>query len=80
MFIDASAIVAMLTREAEADVLADVLEAARSAITSPIAVFEAVLGICRKPGHSDTKRRGLAPSPTLWAVPRQRRTFRLHAV
>jgi ribonuclease VapC len=48
MFIDASAIVAILTREAEADVLADVLEAAHSAITSPIAVFEAVLGICRK--------------------------------
>jgi ribonuclease VapC len=38
----------ILTREAEADVLADVLEAARSALTSPIAVFEAVLGICRK--------------------------------
>ena len=48
MFIDASAIVAILTREAEADVLADALEAARSTITSPIAVFEAVLGICRK--------------------------------
>jgi ribonuclease VapC len=48
MFIDASAIVAILTREAEADVLADVLEGAHSAITSPIAIFEAALGICRK--------------------------------
>jgi ribonuclease VapC len=48
MFIDASAIVAILTREPEADALADVLESARSPITSPIAMFEAALGICRK--------------------------------
>jgi ribonuclease VapC len=48
MFVDASAIVAILTREAEADALADVLESAHSPITSPIAIFEAALGICRK--------------------------------
>jgi ribonuclease VapC len=48
MFVDASAIVAILTREPEADSLANLLEAARSPITSPIAVFEAALGICRK--------------------------------
>lgn len=48
MFVDASAIVAIITREPEADTLADVLSAARSPITSPIAVFEAALGICRK--------------------------------
>ena len=48
MFVDASAIVAILTREAEADALADVLESARSPITSAIAIFEATLGICRK--------------------------------
>ena len=48
MFVDASAIVAILTRQAEADALADVLEGARSPITSPIAIFEAALGICRK--------------------------------
>src|SRR6516165_54861 len=48
MFVDASAIVAILTREAEADALADLLETARSPITSPIAIFEAALGICRK--------------------------------
>ena len=48
MFVDASAIVAILTREPEADALADVLESAQSAITSPIAIFEAALGICRK--------------------------------
>jgi ribonuclease VapC len=48
MFVDASAIVAILTREAEADALADVLENTRSPITSAIAIFEATLGICRK--------------------------------
>jgi ribonuclease VapC len=48
MFVDASAIVAILTREADADALADRLGAARQPITSAIAVFEAVLGICRK--------------------------------
>jgi|SRR4051794_9294773 ribonuclease VapC len=48
MFVDASAVVAILTREPEADLLADVLENARSPITSPIAIFEAALGICRK--------------------------------
>jgi ribonuclease VapC len=48
MFVDASAIVAILTREPEADALADVLEKGRSPITSPIAIFEAALGICRK--------------------------------
>ena len=48
MFVDASAIVAILTREPEADALADALEGADAAITSPIAIFEAALGICRK--------------------------------
>ena len=48
MFVDDSAIVAILTREPDADALADALDGARSPITSPIAVFEAALGICRK--------------------------------
>jgi ribonuclease VapC len=48
MFVDASAIVAVLTREPEADAFADAVEDGRSPITSPVAVFEAVLGICRK--------------------------------
>jgi len=48
VFVDASAIVAILTREADADALADRLESARSPITSPIAIFEAVAAICRK--------------------------------
>jgi len=48
MFVDASAIVAILTREADADKLVERLESAASPITSAIAVFEAVLGINRK--------------------------------
>jgi ribonuclease VapC len=44
MFVDACAIVAILTREPEADALADVLEGAHS----PIAIFEGALGVCRK--------------------------------
>jgi ribonuclease VapC len=48
MFVDASAIVAILTREPGADGLVDALERARAAITSPVAIFEAALGICRK--------------------------------
>jgi len=48
MFVDASAIVAILTREPEADALADTIEASRSPVTSPIAVFEAALGVRRK--------------------------------
>ena len=48
MFVDASAIIAILTAEPEADSLADALEAADAPMTSPIAIFEAVAGICRK--------------------------------
>ena len=48
MFVDASAIVAILTREPDADTLADALDDARSPITSPIAIFEAALAVCRK--------------------------------
>jgi ribonuclease VapC len=48
MFVDASAIVAILTREPEADRLVDRLDAAEGPTTSAIAIFEAVAGICRK--------------------------------
>ena len=48
MFVDASAIVAILTRESDADDLADRLQQAIEPITSAIAIFEATLGICRK--------------------------------
>ncbi|HSU04336.1 MAG TPA: type II toxin-antitoxin system VapC family toxin [Acetobacteraceae bacterium] len=48
MFVDASAMVAILTRETQADAFADVLEQAHAPITSAIAVFETGLGLCRK--------------------------------
>ena len=47
MFVDASAIVAILTREREADAFAEAIEASGTALTSPIAVFEAALGLSR---------------------------------
>lgn len=47
MFIDASAIVAVLNGEAEAAVFADALERSDVRVTSPIAIFEATLGLCR---------------------------------
>jgi ribonuclease VapC len=57
MFVDASAIVAILTREPEAEMLADTLEDAHSPMTSAIAIFEAVLGICRK-RHASVEEAG----------------------
>ena len=48
MVIDASAMVVMLTGEPEAEAFADRVEASRAVITSPIAIFEAVLAIKRK--------------------------------
>src|SRR5689334_15148123 len=48
MMIDASAIVAPLTREPEADALIDRLDKVAQPVTSAIAVFEATLGLCRK--------------------------------
>jgi ribonuclease VapC len=69
MFVGACAIVAILTREPEADALADVLEGAHSPVTSPIAIFEAALGICRKrhasveEAHEDVREfLGMAPA------------------
>ena len=48
IFIDASAIVAILTDEDEAATLIEAIEAASERFTSPLAMFEATLGICRK--------------------------------
>jgi ribonuclease VapC len=48
IFVDASAIIAIMTREADCDRLVTALEQAPSAITSPIAFFKAVAGLCRK--------------------------------
>ena len=46
MFVDASAIVAILSRERDANALADALE--QCIVAHHLAVFEATLGICRK--------------------------------
>jgi ribonuclease VapC len=48
MFVDASAIVAILTLDSEAAALTDILDSAERSITSPVAIFEAVAGLCRK--------------------------------
>lgn len=51
LFVDASAIVAILTDESDAEELAEALDAARQAISSPIAVWEAAASISRKTGR-----------------------------
>jgi ribonuclease VapC len=48
MFVDASAIVSILTNEPDAPRLAAAVEEAGAPITSPIAIFEATLGIRRR--------------------------------
>ena len=48
IFVDASALVAILTREANADELWTQLEADPRRITSPIAFYEATLALTRK--------------------------------
>lgn len=48
MFVDASALIAIITEEPEGRALAARLERAGPTITSPIAVYEAVLGIARQ--------------------------------
>jgi ribonuclease VapC len=48
MFVDASAIIAIMTRESGREALSERLESVDSAATSPLAVFEAVAAIVRK--------------------------------
>jgi len=48
MFVDASALVAIVTREPDGRELADRLQRADAPITSPVALYEAVVGIGRK--------------------------------
>jgi ribonuclease VapC len=47
MFVDASAIVAILLEEADAPALTRRLEGAVEAFSSPVAIYEAVLGVAR---------------------------------
>lgn len=48
MFVDASAIVAILTYEEEKSRFEMLLRDSESAMTSPIAIYESVLGVARK--------------------------------
>lgn len=48
MFVDASALVALLTEETEAAPFARKIDEAEHAITSPIAVYETVMALARK--------------------------------
>lgn len=47
IFADASALIAIITGESEADRLADVLEDDRERLCSALAVWETVAGLCR---------------------------------
>lgn len=47
IFADASALIAIITGEAEADALADRLEAASRRLCSAMSVWETVAGLCR---------------------------------
>lgn len=62
MFVDASAIVAILTEEDDARSLAEALDADRAPITSPIAIWEAAASISRK-----TRRGAEAELPDILA-------------
>src|SRR5579872_363336 len=47
MFLDASAMIAILARESDASAIAARLDQAGKAYTSPVAVYEATLGVAR---------------------------------
>jgi ribonuclease VapC len=59
MFVDASAIVAMLTDEAEGDALAECLATASERYTSAIAIFETVAAVARKRCYSIDEARNI---------------------
>jgi len=48
VFLDASVIVAILTREADADSLSDRLDELETPMTSSLAIFESALGVAKK--------------------------------
>jgi ribonuclease VapC len=52
MFVDASAMVAMLTEEADGDALAECLATASARHTSAVAIFETVAALARKRSYS----------------------------
>lgn len=58
-FVDASALVAMLTREPDWDMLSDRLQAADQRRTSGVAIFETVAALARKLSYSIEESRGI---------------------
>lgn len=54
MFVDASALLAILLDEADADRMAAALDNAEPHLTSPVAIFETVAGLMRSKGCSRT--------------------------
>ncbi len=52
IFIDASALIAMIAGEEDADMLADLLAQERTRLVSPVAMWEATAGLCRSFGLS----------------------------
>jgi ribonuclease VapC len=83
MFVDASAIVAILTGEPEAEALIDRLERAIRPITSAVAIFEATLGLCRKRhasvGEAETDVADFLTNARITLVPINDATVALHA-
>jgi len=73
MFVDASAMVAILAREEEDVALFRCLEAAREPITSALAIFETASAICRKKRLSveaaEAEVRGLLKQACIRVVP-----------
>ena len=59
MFVDASALVAILTGEPAGFDLASRLEAAPRRLTSGLAIYETVLAICRKTGLGVSEAHGM---------------------
>lgn len=59
MFVDASAMVAMLTEEVDGDALADCLATASERHTSAIAIFETVAALARKRSYSIDEARAI---------------------
>jgi ribonuclease VapC len=62
IFVDASAMIAMMAGESDADALADRLEAERPRLCSAVSVWETVAGLCRAYVFSVPQARGAVQS------------------
>ncbi|MFZ1964862.1 MAG: type II toxin-antitoxin system VapC family toxin [Roseiarcus sp.] len=73
MMVDASAIVAVLNREAEGPNLAAAIEAAEAPFTSPLAIFEAAAALMREnelaAGEADAAVREFLDAASIRVVP-----------